>query len=351
MLVDTRDASPFSGMPGVLWAYRFHADGHADAVDAGAMAVESLLASCPAHGWMWLHLNLSDARSAQVIAALPLPEDAREALLSHDTHVSLQRDEDTAYGVFVDWQHQRGVELGADAGLRGDDDTGWLHFVLTAGLLVTARRHALRSVEISRRRVNAGARMTSPERLLEAITEQFADAVERATDGLASRLDHIEDRVLADTIGEERRDLALLRHQTVRLHRPLTAMRRVLKQFEQRHAPEGEHELLLAAVSRLTQRFDDLDGDVTTLQERARLLQDEVAAKLAERTNRHLYVLSMITALLLPPSLVAGVFGMNLPGLPFAHSTHGLALALVLGAGSSVAVYLVLRRMGVARST
>ena len=57
------------------------------------------------------------------------------------------------------------------------------------------------------------------------------------------------------------------------------------------------------------------------------------------------------TALLLPPSLVAGLFGMNLPGLPFAHSAHGLAFALLLGAASSVGVYLLLRRMGVARST
>ena len=49
--------------------------------------------------------------------------------------------------------------------------------------------------------------------------------------------------------------------------------------------------------------------------------------------------------------LAPGVFGMNLPGLPFAHSPHGLALALSLGAASSVAVYLALRRMGVSRST
>ncbi|HEY0859428.1 MAG TPA: hypothetical protein VGE19_00765 [Pseudoxanthomonas sp.] len=42
---------------------------------------------------------------------------------------------------------------------------------------------------------------------------------------------------------------------------------------------------------------------------------------------------------------------MNLPGLPFAHSAHGLAFALLLGAASSVGVYLLLRRMGVARST
>ena len=346
---DTHAPPPsFSGLPGALWLYRFEGEGGPHALDAASTAVDALEAS--GETWHWLHLDLSDVRSAQVVAALSIPEDARDTLLSPDSHVNLQSGDAAAYGVFVDWAHQRGVDLAAEGQLRGDDGIGWLHFAMTERLLVTARRQALRSVEAARRAVGGGTSADSPVRLLELIAGRFADTVERSSDGLSVRLDRIEDRVLADAIGEERRDLAQLRHQTVRLHRPLTAMRRVLKQFEQRHPTDTGHELL-PAVARLNQRFDDLDGDVATLQERARLLQDEVAAKLAERTNRHLYVLSMVTALLLPPSLVAGLFGMNLPGLPFAHSTHGLAFALLLGAASSVGVYLLLRRMGVARST
>lgn len=341
-------ASPFAGLPGALWLYRFDATGHAQALDASQCGIEAVDGA--AGHWHWLHLDLSDARSAQVVAKLPLPDDAHATLLSPDSHVNLQLDDDAAHGVFVDWAHQRGVDLAAEGQLRGDDGIGWLHFVLTPALLVTARRQALRSVETARRAVGGGLGADSPVRMLEIIAGRFADTVERSSDGLSVRLDRIEDRVLADSIGEERRDLAQLRHQTVRLHRPLTAMRRVLKQFEQRHPADTGHELL-PAVARLNQRLDDLDGDVATLQERARLLQDEVAAKLAERTNRHLYVLSMVTALLLPPSLVAGLFGMNLPGLPFAHSTHGLAFALLLGVASSVVVYLALRRLGVSRST
>ncbi|KRA42754.1 CorA family divalent cation transporter [Pseudoxanthomonas sp. Root630] len=338
-----------AGLPGALWLYRFDADGRAHALDDAARGAGTLQ-DADGEDWHWLHLDLSDVRSAQIVAMLPLPEEAHATLLSPDSHVNLQFEDEVAHGVFVDWVHQRGVDLAAEGQLRGDDGIGWLHFAMTDRLLVTARRQPLRSLEAARRAVIAGALADAPVRLLELVAGRFADTVGRSSDGLSARLDRIEDRVLADSIGEERRDLAQLRHQTVRLHRPLTAMRRVLKPFEQRHAGDTDHELL-PAVARLNQRFDDLDGDVGTLQERARLLQDEVAAKLAERTNRHLYVLSMITALLLPPSLVAGLFGMNLPGLPFAHSSHGLAFALLLGAASSVVVYLLLRRMGVARST
>lgn len=345
MLVRSDADVLFDGFPGLLWALRIDVDGHAVPIEAG-----NPMAPAEATGWRWLHFNQSDARSVQSVTHLPLSEDAREALLSHDTHVILQRQDEGAYGVFVDWEHQRAG--GSAPRTPGQHDgLGWLHFAIGDGLLVTARRQPLRSVETVRRQLCAGERCTTPARVLEAIAEHFADSVERATDELSESLDRIEDRVLADAIGDERRDLASLRHRSVRLHRPLTAMRRVLKQFEQRHAADEEEDELLSVASRLGQRFDDLDGDVSTLQERARLLQDEVAAKLAERTNTHLYVLSMITALLLPPSLVVGIFGMNLHGLPFADHRAGASAALVLCGLSSLAVYLMLRRLGVSRST
>jgi zinc transporter len=78
-------------------------------------------------------------------------------------------------------------------------------------------------------------------------------------------------------------------------------------------------------------------------------LQDEVAAKLAEQTNRHLFVLSVVTALLLPPTLIVGAFGMNMGNLPLMHSPHGFGIALGLCLASSVIVYLLLRRFGVGR--
>lgn len=350
MLVRPDAAALFAGHPGLLWALHFDAQGQASALEPDDLSLDLTAAG---GGWRWLHFSQSDARTAQTLARLPLGEGAREVLLSHDSHVILQVEDDGVHGVFVDWEHQRASESAARVPGH-HDGMGWLHFAVGPDLIVTARRQALRSVEIVRRRLLAGERMEDPLAVLETISDQFGDASERAIDQLAEALDRIEDRVLADAIGDERRDLASLRHQSVRLHRPLTAMRRVLKQFEQRRTTDdssAREEPTRAMASRLGQRFDDLDGDVATVQERARLLQDEVAAKLAERTNRHLYVLSMITALLLPPSLVVGVFGMNLHGLPFADHRAGAWTAIFLGGLSSLGVYLLLRRLGMARST
>ncbi len=342
------DVSPFRGMPCLVWAYAFDSDGRAASLDVDTLDMPRLAEARRSGGWLWLHFNSSDARTTHAIGQLDLPEAASEALLSHDTHVSLHLQDETAYGVFVDWRHERGTDHSKQSFARSDKEVGWLHFALAASMIVSARRHALRSVEQVRQHLGAGVRFDSTADLLEAVVEQFAASVAHATDELGNELDRIEDRVLADRIGEERRDLAVLRRQAVHMHRPLTALRRVLKQFEQRYAAVSEHSFLPAA-SRLSQRFDELDSDVVTLQERSRLLQDEVAAKLAEQTNRHLFVLSVVTALLLPPTLVVGVFGMNMDNVPLLRSAHGFGMAMLLCLASSVIVYLLLRRFGVGR--
>ena len=69
---------------------------------------------------------------------------------------------------------------------------------------------------------------------------------------------------------------------------------------------------LRAAIERLEAVGQDLD----LVQERARLLQEEIAARIGEATNRNLFVLSIATTTLLPITLITGIFGMNRGGMP-----------------------------------
>jgi len=55
---------------------------------------------------------------------------------------------------------------------------------------------------------------------------------------------------------------------------------------------------------------------VTALQERAKLLQEELAARVAEDAGSKLNVLTALTAVFLPMTLISGIFGMNVAGLP-----------------------------------
>ena len=83
------------------------------------------------------------------------------------------------------------------------------------------------------------------------------------------------------------------------------------------------------------------------MAERARLLQEEVAAHLAEESNRQLYVLSILSALFLPPTFITGLFGMNVKGLPFADDPRGYLFVVGLSLLSAGATYGIIRTIGI----
>jgi zinc transporter len=68
-----------------------------------------------------------------------------------------------------------------------------------------------------------------------------------------------------------------------------------------------------------------------------------------EESNRHLHTLSIVTTMLLPPTLVTGIFGMNTKGLPLTDVDGGFLWAAGLMVLSSAAAYWIMRRSGIVK--
>jgi Mg2+ and Co2+ transporter CorA len=94
----------------------------------------------------------------------------------------------------------------------------------------------------------------------------------------------------------------------------------------------------------LQQLAEDVERDAGALQDRARLLYEEIGSRVADRTNRSLSALTVISTLLLPPTFLAGAFGMNVGGLPWAQNPHGFWVTMGLCAALVAVSYVVLRR-------
>jgi zinc transporter len=143
-----------------------------------------------------------------------------------------------------------------------------------------------------------------------------------------------------------RRNLTMVRRTSVRLHRHLSGLRAVLSRLER----QGLHTLeprLQVQASRLAQRLDELDHAIIEVRERGYRLRDEISDTISEETNHHLHILSILTCVLLPPTLVAGVFGMNIRGLPLTSDNTGFLWVLGLMLVSGLVTYCVLRAIGV----
>ena len=327
---------PGDAVPGLVWAYAFDDEGHGRAV-SGADALKAIEAR---EGWVWLHLDLANQRGKEWVEdRAPIPESARTMMVDQDQHLMLVADDAALMGVFADFRRDFD---------QGTKEISRMRFVLYRRVLLTGRRQALTSVDEVRRTILQGHAFETGEALLERIFDNFADAVGAMTRELADTLEVIEDRVVEDRVDPDSVKLGPIRRTALRLNRQVGALRIHFHAFvenQERDLPDD----VFAMAERVSLRLTSLGRDVEAIQERARILQEEFAVKVATDANQQLYTLSILTALFLPATLVTGLFGMNTKGLPFDAHEDGFWYAVMVCAFGSMLVYLILKRLGVTK--
>ncbi len=322
-------------IPGLVWAYRFDTEGRAHPLVSGSHEE----AVVPQSGFLWLHLSVTDIRLPGFLERLGLPEEARRSLVLRDRHAVLR----TSSGVV------HGVLPGYETDFEHTDETtapiGRFHLAAGDHYIVTTRPKPLRSFASVRAALDRGQRFQRPAALLAALMDAFhreaGDMVARLTDAI----DTIEDGVFDARLHDERRQLGLIRRRLVIAHRNLRSASNLVEEPEEDMAhdlPSG----MTAVLDRLAHQMEALDVDICALQDRARLVQEEISAQLSWEMNRLLFLLSIISGLLLPPTLVTGFFGMNTRDLPFEDVAHGTLLAACIGVAAALFVAGLMWRFG-----
>jgi zinc transporter len=315
-----------SQTPGFICGFHFQ-DGDAKALTAGDSIAQKLLEE----GWIWLHLALSDTRCQKWLQEeLEINAEMAASFCRPASRQYMAEARDWLTGCVSDFQHEFDTHSASHA---------WLHILASSRILITGRGRAVQSAEHMRRDIAMGYLPQSPFELLGQLLTKYADTLDSILHRLLSELELIEDHVLEERHRGERRQLMLLRRETAQLHRHMRALRRALM------IASRELKLKPQQLDAIVSRLSGHDQDFEALEARARFFHDEIDAKLAAETNRQLYILSALTALFLPPSLVAGLFGMNVQGSPLDGSGGGFWLAVGFCALSSIAVSMLLLRL------
>ncbi len=283
----------------------------------------------------WLHFNLSDARARRwLLDAAFLPTALREVLQEHDENRRVEATDGGLLLVISDFTYEDESDPSEVAPL-------WCY----AGrhLLITARLHALKSSDELRQRMRTGITATSGIDLAMQLLDIRTARIKQLASDMTRRLDDIEDEILAGNIRQQREQLGRSRRLCARLRREFAPERADLGRVLHRHAQaiaETDRGVLESSVENLAFGIEE----IAEIYERAKLLQEELASRLAENTGRNLYVLSLLTAVLLPMTLITGVYGMNVAHLP-GSSHFGLVLLLILASGGITLAVLFWRRL------
>lgn len=316
---------------GLICGYLFDADGTGRALDLQE-AGRWLLQDEPADGpFVWLHFNAANVTAERWLRDnLDLAEHCFEALLEGVRATRLEVVDDVLVAVMND--------VVFDFALRDSLQVATLWMSVERRRVVSVRLQPLRAVDRLRLAVKNGEEFATPLSLVDHLLRDQADELIAILRDVAKKVDAVEDGLHAGRISQQRRQLGNWRRDLLRLQRLLApepaALFRLLNRPPATLGPQDWNELRQS-----TEEFSLVLRDLSAQQERIKLLQEEIAAVLNERTGRTLFVLTAVTVVALPMNIIAGLFGMNVGGIPFAEDKAGfwIMVSLVVAASALLA--------------
>lgn len=188
--------------------------------------------------------------------------------------------------------------------------------LLFADALITVHRAPVDVIQsmVVHAQVTPGFADGGPDRMFARLAELTGRAYLPLLDHLDVRIEELEEASLR---GDPQiiADVQRLRSDTSRIRRVVAPQREVLRALS-----EGERSVIGARAARRFSSVYDHHHRVTESLDAARQLlgsvMDTYRSTVAERTNEVMKVLTVYSVILLPLSLLAGIYGMNFANMP-----------------------------------
>lgn len=215
-------------------------------------------------------------------------------------------------------------------------------------LWIEARRvivvHDLKSLDIvnvDKWAANRRAPLT-PIDFVARLGLRSADRIEPMIERIGDQLDRIEQNIFTETAAVARQRLSATRRTIIGLRRLIWPPRDVLDTLE------IEDLSFISARDRTrlreaTGRLERLGAELQSLSERAVLVHEQILDYRAEQMNRIILVLTAVTVILMPMTVISGVLGMNVAGIPFATNPYAFWVVVVLMGVIGGGLYLFMR--------
>ena len=204
-----------------------------------------------------------------------------------------------------------------------------LSAVVTEQVLITHHYETLPAVGAVKQYLHRHAEQAGrgPDYLFHLVLDQIVDAYAPEVDRIGDRLEEIEETVLETPSRQLVTELVRMKRRVIALRKTLILMREVLARLTR-----GEFELVDAREIVYYRNVFDHLVRYTELIEGARemvsdLMQTHMAAE-ANKLNGIMKALAMVSTVILPMSLISGIYGMNFKHMPELEWQYGYALAL-----------------------
>jgi len=287
---------------GLIFAYILDGKGGGTAVDWKGIKEWN-----PDMGTLWIHVDYTNEevkkwlRSESNLSSLSC-----EILLEEDTRPRTLSSKDGLLLIL------RGVNCnpGADP-----EDMVALRMNFDEKRIITMRHRRVMAINDVHEAVESGTGPTGAGDFLLMVIDRIMDRMGDVITEIDDLVAELEDRVLSAESHELRSNLSQLRRQNIRLRRYIAPQRDILSRLQTEPLTwlSDKDKLQLREIAERGARFV---GVIDAAHDRAAITQEELNNRLAEHTNKAIYVLSIVAAIFLPLSFITGLLGINVGGIP-----------------------------------
>lgn len=292
---------------------------------ATPLAQDKLVGLDQVDGLVWLHFDGSrpEARDGLKAAFPKLDLLVLDALLDVETRPRMTQIDD---GVLL---MLRGVNLNDG---QEPEDMVSVSVWAEPNRIICVSHERVRAVGDLEALLQSGKGPKDTGQFLSMLCKRLIQRLEPTLSALDDATDAIEEQVLVTPDVSLREQIVDVRGQAIAFRRYLAPQRDAIDLLlladidwlGDRHLRHFQE-----SYNHVTRYVEDLDA----IRERCQIVKDEIAHALADRLNRQMYVLSVITAIFLPLSFLTGLLGINIGGIPGAESGSAFWIFLGLLAG------------------
>ena len=245
-----------------------------------------------------------------------------------------------AYDFFV----FRAVDINLE---RHGSQTLKLAAFLSKNFLFTIHRESMDAIDNVRERLASDKRLLAngTDFLLYAIVDHMVDAHFPALDKFEECVDSLQDAIFLDARPSHLDELLHLKRDINVMRRISLPQRELMNQISRGDAKfvQRDHLIYFRDV------YDHMFRISETIDSERDMMSGTMEAYLsvvANRTNEIMKVLTVFSAIMLPLTLIAGIYGMNFENMPELHWHYGYAWALSLMGVTAVLMLIWFGRKG-----
>jgi magnesium transporter len=219
------------------------------------------------------------------------------------------------------------------------------HVLVGKDFVVTVRHGEIPALDEVRRQLEGEPALLrqGPEAILHAILDQIVDDYEPVLEGLGTDIQEVESEVFGGMAGVSQRIYQLSR-ELVQFQRATSPLARALERVSE----SDEHDIDPKVRSYLRDLHDRVLRVTEPIEGFRDMLSDILVVNLtliSVRQNDQTKKISAWAAILIVPTIITGIYGMNFEYIPELSWRFGYPLALALMVSISVGLYAIFKRV------